>query len=414
MSIEKVLNTGLNSALGSFFTDRIRLRLDQKEGSLRERGLNPIRLDRGAPRQAPYFGIIEKLQEGHSLPLANVYSDPAGEPFYRRAISDFMKSRYGVPLNSDSEVMAIPGSNKAIFTLIEKILKRGKILLPVPGYPAYFAASKLAGHEIIPLSLESSNNYQPDLFHTTKSLTGSERNDLVAVVINYPNNPTGRGASKQYLEHVVDFAKKNNILIISDMAYADVYNPHSEKPHSILEIPGAKDIAVEFHSLSKSYSITGERAGFLVGTPIVLNVVRNLIAHMDISNMPVANQHAAAFALSDPSCLDWVRSKNEEYVGRRVALVDGLARLGWDVDMNTQPESGFYVWVRNPKGEDSEIFTNGLMDNTGVIAVPGNPFFDEYDGPEKRYVRLSLMEPVEKIEEACQRFEKLGYKFSVS
>lgn len=414
MSIQKNLNIGLNSALGSFFTDRIRLRLEEKVRNLQAAGLNPIRLDRGAPREAPYFEIVKKLKEGHSLPLANVYSDPSGEDFYKKAISEFLKSRYEVYLKPDSEIMAIPGSNKAIFTLIEKILKRGKILLPVPGYPAYFAASKLAGHEVIPLNLNSSNNYQPDLFHSTKSLLQREREDLVAVIINYPNNPTGRGADKTYLEHVVDFAQKNNILIISDMAYADVYEPGSEKPHSILEIPGAKDIAVEFHSLSKSYSITGERAGFLVGNEVVLSAVRNLIAHMDISNMPKATQHAAAFALSNPSCLDWVRSKNEEYVSRRVALVDGLEKLGWDLDMSTQPKSGFYVWVENPKGIDSEIFTNSLMDNTGVIVVPGNPFFGEYDGPEKNFVRLSLMEPEEKIVEACERLGRLGYKFSLS
>lgn len=414
MSITRVLNTNLNEILGPFFTDRIRLRLDEKLNSLQERKLNPIRLDRGAPREAAYSRLIEELQVGHKLPLANVYSNPSGEPFYRKAISDFMKSRYGVSLNSDSEVMAIPGSNQAIFTLIEKLLNKGKVLLPVPGYPAYFAASKLAGHEIIPLNLEASNNYQPDLFNATKSLTRSEKNELIAIVINYPNNPTGRGASKQYLEHVVDFAKKNNILIISDMAYADIYKPGSEPPHSILEIADAKDIAVEFHSLSKSFSFTGERAGFLAGSKEVINLLRNLKTHVDISNMPIATQHAAAFALSDSSCLDWVRSKNEEYVGRRVALVDGLAKLGWNVDMSTQPESGFYVWVENPKGEDSEIFTDKLMDDTGVITVPANPFFDKYEGKEKSHVRFSLMEPEEKIVEACERLGRLGYKFSLT
>lgn len=402
----KFINSQLTTSLGYFFTDRIRQRLEGKLPDLQERGLSPIRLDRGAPRQEPYSGILEKLKEGHMLPLANIYSDPIGEHFYRIAISGFMKNRYSVDLNPNSEVMAIPGSNRAIFSLIEKVLNRGKILLPVPGYPAYFAASRLAGHEVIPLNIEAANNYQPDLSYSIRSLTHTERNNLVAVVINYPNNPTGRGATKQYLEQVVDFARKNNILIISDMAYADVYKPETEKPHSILEINGAKDLAVEFHSLSKSYSITGERAGFLVGNEEVLGAIRNLIAHVDISNMPVATQHAAAFALTDSSCLDWVRSKNAEYAVRREILVNGLVKQGWNLDMDTQPSSGFYVWVENPDGIDSQIFTDRLMDDTGVIAVPANPFFDIYDGPEKNYIRLSLMEPVEKIEEACLRLSK--------
>jgi aspartate/methionine/tyrosine aminotransferase len=409
MSIERVLN---QKPTPVFFTDAIRQKLATALPSLTERSLLPIRLDRGAPREERFLDITEKLKEGVDLPQANIYSEPSGELFYRQAISHFMNSRYGVSLNVDSEVMAIPGSNSAIFRVIEKVLKPGKILLPVPGYPAYFDAAKSAGHEIIPLNLNASNNYQPDLDLAIRSLTDAERNQLIAIVINYPNNPTGRGASKQYLEHVADFAKKNDILILSDMAYADIYKPGSEKPHSILEISGAKDFAVEYHSLSKSYSITGDRAGFLVGNELILGRLRNLIARMDISNMPVAVQHAAAFALTDQSSLDWVRDKNAEYDSRRVALVDGLARLGWNVDMKTQPESGFYVWVENPKGENSEIFTDGLMDNTGVITVPANPFFDEFAGPEKGFVRLSLMEAEEKIVEACERLSRLGYNFS--
>ena len=231
---------------------------------LDKRNRTPISLSMGAPTQNPPKFVIEKLKEALTIDGIHTYSSPKGEQYFLDAVKTRMKSRFGVELDSKTQIFSLIGSKEGIANIIRELInpkneekERDIILLPNPGYASYKEMVKVSGGLGYSLPLTKENNYMPDLEEVVENLKkeGYDEKKIKALIVNYPNNPLGVGASREYLQKVVDFCKKRNILLISDAAYCDMYFDEKEKPISILELDGAMDIAVEFHSFSKPFAI---------------------------------------------------------------------------------------------------------------------------------------------------------------
>ena len=275
--------------------------------------------------------------------------------------------------------------------LFRSILNAGDVsLIPDPCYPVYTTASTNVGAVPYKLPLLKENNYQPDLEHIPANVLAKSR----LLWLNYPNNPTAACADLAFFEHAVEFARSHHLAIIHDMAYAEVYFDEY-RPISILQVPGASEVAVELHSLSKTYNMAGFRVGMLVGNPDIVNAVGRLKSNID-SGMFRPIQYAAIEAMQLPD--SWLKARNALYRRRRDLLVNGCNALG----MHTpSPKAGLYVWAEIPKGFTSRDFANWLFDKTGVYITPGTNFGDAGEG----YVRISLTAPMERIETALQRMK---------
>jgi len=391
------LNRCLLPHLDEFFTDRINKKVAAAQPSLEARGLPPIRIDRGAPRDLPPRGLVETYKTSLNLPDAHIYSAPPGELFLKKAIASYMGRRFGVDFNPQNEICALPGSNVGLFWILREISEEGPVLLPAPGYPTYYSGSALVKHNVHQLLLSPENNFTADLEQAARNIPSK----ITALVINYPHNPTGAVASLDYLKSVVDFARRHGSILISDLAYSEIYSPGPEKPHSIFEIEGAKDVAIEFHSLSKTFAITGFRSAFACGNPEIIEYLRQLMAHVTIGNIPIPLQYASAFALTDSSCAEYIARMNLEYSQRRKIVHDGLSETGWRPSDSSK--GGFYIWSPIPEsGTDSYKFFDRLLNDTGVVIVPGEDFGVE----GRKSVRISLVQPQDKLAEAISRLKK--------
>ena len=261
----------------------IMVKLKEKTAQLREKlekkNRVPISLSMGAPTANPPAVLIDKLKEFLTESNIHTYSVTRGEPYYRQAVAERMKNRFGVELDVNTEIMSLLGSKDGLANLIRFIItpqqeekEKDIILVPDPGYASYSQMIKISGGLAYSMPLTAENNYQPNIEEVFENLKneGYDENKVKAIVINYPNNPLGVSATRDYVKTLVDFCKKHDILLISDAAYCDVYFDENEKPFSVLEFDGAKDIAVEFFSLSKPYAITGWRLGWLCGNSEVV------------------------------------------------------------------------------------------------------------------------------------------------
>jgi LL-diaminopimelate aminotransferase len=263
-------------------------------------------------------------------------------------------------------------------------------LIPDPCYPVYTTASTNVGAAAYKLPLLKENNYQPDLERIPANVLAKSR----LLWLNYPNNPTAACADLAFFEHAVEFARRHNLAIIHDMAYAEVYF-EEYRPISILQVPGASEVAVELHSLSKTYNMAGFRVGMLAGNPDIVNAVGRLKSNID-SGMFRPIQYAAIEAMQLPDA--WLQERNAIYRRRRDLLVNGCNAIG----MHTpSPKAGLYVWAEIPKGFTSRDFTSWLFDKTGVYITPGTSFGNAGEG----YVRISLTDSEERIETALQRMK---------
>ncbi len=266
------------------------------------------------------------------------------------------------------------------------------MLVSSPGYPVYPVATLFAGGKSHIMPLFEKNNYLPDLEAIPKSILKKAK----LMFINYPNNPTAAVADKAFFKEIIPFAVKNNIIVCHDAAYSEVYYD-DEKPLSFLQIPGAKDVGIEFHSLSKTYNMTGWRIGFAVGNKDAIAGLGKIKTNLD-SGIFQAIQEAGIEALStDDRILKKIR---EIYQGRRDALYEGLKKFGFEVN---KPKATFYFWVKVPKGFTSTDFTAYLLHKAGVLTTPGNGF----GVPGEGYVRFSFTVPVKRIREAVKRIGKI-------
>ena len=380
------LSNLINSLPPYHFADAKKKIADRKAA-----GVDVINLSMGDPDLPAPQSVIDRLSAALKDPENHRYPEYFGMRDLHVAFATWFKQRFDVELIPERDTLPLLGSKEGLAYVGTAILNAGDIsLIPDPCYPVYTTASTNVGAEAYKLPLLKENNYQPDLEHIPANILAKSR----LLWLNYPNNPTVASADLAFFEHAVEFARSHNLAIIHDMAYAEVYFDEY-RPISILQVPRASEVAVELHSLSKTYNMAGFRVGMLVGNPDIVNAVGRLKSNID-SGMFRPIQYAAIEAMQLP--YSWLHERNAIYRRRRDLLVNGCNAIG----MRTpSPKAGLYVWAEIPKGFTSRDFASWLFDKTGVYITPGINFGNAGEG----YVRISLTAPEERIETALQRMK---------
>jgi LL-diaminopimelate aminotransferase len=357
----------------------------------RAAGVDVISLSMGDPDLPAPQAVIDRLCSALQNPENTRYPEYAGMRALHEAIAAWFERRFAVRLTPEHDILPLLGSKEGLVYSAAAVLNAGDIsLIPDPYYPVYITSSTSVGAEPYMLPLVEEHGYLPQLNNIPQDVLAKSR----LLWLNYPNNPTAASADRRFFEEVVAFARRHNLAIIHDMAYAEVYFDDF-RPMSILQIPGASEVAVELHSLSKTYNMAGFRVGMVVGNAELVEAVGRLKSNID-SGMFRPVQYAAIEALQLPE--SWIEQRNALYRRRRDVLVAGCNAIG----MRTQtPGAGLYVWAAVPGGFTSRDFANWLFDKTGVFVTPGTNFGDAGEG----YVRISLTVPEERIEAALQRMK---------
>jgi len=368
--------------------------IDKKKEEALKRGVDIINLGIGDPDQPTPDNIIEKLRESVKDPKTHDYPPYAGTAEFRRAVALWYKNRFGVDLDPDKEVMALIGSKEGIAHVFLAFIDPGDFsLIPDPGYPVYKTGTLFANGFPYTMPLLEENDFLPDLDKIDEEI--AKRAKLM--FINYPNNPTAAIADKNFFEKVVKFAKKYDILVCHDFAYSEM-TFDDYKANSFLEVEGAKEVGIEFHSLSKTYNMTGWRLGFAVGNKEAISALSVIKTNID-SGVFKAIQQAGIEALTGSQ--DNIEKMNSIYTGRRNVVINGLNKLGW----NLKPtKATFYIWIPTPKNINSVDFANLLLEKTGIIVTPGIGYGEYGEG----YVRIALTVDEKRLEEAIGRMEKAG------
>lgn len=375
----------------------------------------PISLAMGAPTQAPPKFVVDALKKALDIDGIHTYSTPRGEKYYLEAIAKRMKNRFGVDLDPTCEIFSLIGSKEGLANFIRLLInptcnreEKDIVLIPDPGYASYKEFLKVSGGLAYPIPLTAENNYMPDMEELLKNLEleGLNPKKIKAMIINYPNNPLGATATKEYLESVVKFCKKHNIILASDAAYSDMYFEPELKPISIFEIEGAKDISIEFFSFSKPYAMTGWRLGWVCGNKDIVGMFGKLKSTIDNGAFKPL-QKAAAEVLNSQEGDDYIKEANASFRKRQQIMVAGLKELGW-TGFNV-PDTTFYLWLPIPPRYKSSVdFTNDLMHKSGIIAVPGEGFGQYGEG----FFRVSIVCSEEKLHEVIKRMKEDGFYFN--
>jgi LL-diaminopimelate aminotransferase len=355
-------------------------------------GVDLISLSIGDPDLPPPPVVIDALKEEAANLKNHNYSLSQGEPEFRQAVAAWCKKRFRVDVSQD-EVIALLGSKEGLANIARAFVNAGDcVLVPDPSYPVYNNGSTILNDGIpVPMPLLQESGFKPDF----KSLNPEK---VKMMFLNYPNNPTSATADKKFLKHAVEFARENNIILCYDNAYSEISFDCYKAP-SILEIDGAKDVAVEFHSCSKTFNMTGDRIAFAVGNKQLISGLAKVKSQID-SGPPVYIQNVAAKALAtykSDKPPDFLKENNRIYAERRDVLVDRLCSIGFMCD---KPKATFYVWL-NCKSSSIEFATKLL--SAGVAVTPGIGFGEHGEN----YVRFSLTQPKERIVEACKRIAVL-------
>ncbi|GAC1359103.1 MAG: LL-diaminopimelate aminotransferase [Ktedonobacteraceae bacterium] len=354
-------------------------------------GVDVINLSMGDPDLPAPAAVVERLCSAMQVTENHRYPEYRGMRSLHEAIATWFERRFGVSLTPERDILPLLGSKEGLAYAAMSVLNAGDIaLIPDPYYPVYVTGSTTMGAEPYMLPLLEQNHYLPGLDHIPVPVLKRAR----VLWLNYPNNPTAACADQDFFTRVVDFARTHDLLIIHDMAYAEVYFDDF-RPLSILQIPGAKDVAVELHSLSKTYNMAGFRIGMLVGNPRVVDAVGRLKSNID-SGIFRPVQYAAIEALQLPP--SWLEQRNAIYRHRRDLVVEGCNAIGMRAAMS---RAGLYVWAHIPVGFTSREFANWLFDKTGVFITPGTNFGAAGEG----YVRISITEPEERLSTALQRLQ---------
>ena len=369
------------------------LEIDKAKRRARGEGRDIIDLGIGDPDQPTPGFIIEALYRAAQDPANHRYALDQGMPALRRSIGAWYKKRFNVNLNPDSEELPLIGSKEGIAHFPLAFLNPGDYsLVPDPCYPPYKGSTILAGGRVHLMPLLASNAFLPDLKRIPAAITRKAR----IMFLNYPNNPTGATAEKDFYEEAVSFARKNKIIIISDLAYSQIsYDGY--RPSSILEIEGAKDVAIEFHSLSKTYNMTGWRVGWACGNKTLISALAKVKSNID-SGIFSAIQLAAIAALEskDSHIMDMCNLYQE----RRNILARGLRSLGWEAG---NPKATFYLWARTPGKYGSIKFAAKILKEADIVVTPGVGFGKYGEG----YIRMALTIPKKRISEAVERLKKI-------
>jgi LL-diaminopimelate aminotransferase len=371
------------------------IEIDRKRRSAIAAGKDVINLGVGDPdRPTPVF-IRKRMATAIEDPKNHRYPFDEGVPEFRQEAGRFMKDRFGVELDWQKELITLIGSKEGIGHLPLAVVNPGDtVLVPQPGYPVYHAASIFAGGEPYHMPLTEANGWLPDL----DAIPSEVARKASLMFLNYPNNPTSACATLEFFKKAVAFARTNNVIIAQDAAYSEVY--FEERPVSILQVPGAKEVAVEFHSLSKTFNMTGWRLGWVAGNADVVTALAKVKGNMD-SGQFNAIQHAGVEALRHVDDAE-IKAIRDMYRERRDALVEGLRQIGFDV---RTPEATFYVWSRCPKGYGSMDVATRALEEASVVLIPGIGF----GKPGEGYVRAALTVEVERIKEAIQRLSAMKW-----
>jgi len=368
-------------------------KLDAKVKALRAQGVDVIKLDIGSPDGPPPEFVVEALARSAADPTKHGYAGYFGAPKLRQAMVDYYASRFGVQLDVAGEVLPLIGSKEGIANMALAWLDPGDLaLVPDPGYPTYRMSAYMAGAEVFGMPLREANGFLPDLDAIPADIARRAR----LMWLNYPNNPTGAVAPLSFLERAFDFCRQHDILLCHDAPYADVCFDGYRAP-SVLVIPGAKEVAVEFNSLSKSHNMAGWRVGMAVGNEMALAALVQIKSNID-SGIFMAIQDAAIAALTGDQ--RWIEQRNLEYQRRRDALYDVLEGA-WGLHV-ARPQASLYLWPQVPAGYTSADFADKILSETGVSLTPGSAFGPHGEG----YLRVSVGQTTDRITAAVERLRK--------
>ncbi len=369
-------------------------RLDELKARAREQGIDLIDLGMGNPDGAPPQPVIDAAIAALANPKNHGYPPFEGTASFRTAITNWYERCYGVNLDPDSEALPLIGSKEGLSHLALAYVDPGDVVLvPSPAYPAHFRGPLIAGGKLHPLILKPENDWLIDLSTIPEEVARQAK----ILYFNYPNNPTTATAPREFFEEIVAFAHRYQILLVHDLCYAELAFD-GYQPTSLLEIPGAKEIGVEFHTLSKTYNMAGWRVGFVVGNSDIIQGLRTLKTNLDYGIFAVI-QTAAETALQLPD--KYIKEVQKRYRQRRDFLIRGLAELGWQVPPS---KATMYLWVPTPVGMGSTEFALNVLQKTGVVVTPGNAFGEAGEG----YVRISLITDCDRLGEVLRRFQQAG------
>jgi LL-diaminopimelate aminotransferase len=369
------------------------IEIDKKKRALIAAGRDVINLGVGDPDLPTHKFIIDEMAKAIYDPKNHRYPFDEGVPAFRQAAASFMQKRFGVEVDADKNILTTIGSKDGIAHLPLAVVNPGDVVLvPQPGYPVYHSGATFAGGVPYVMPLIEKNDFLPDFDAIPEEIKQKAK----LVWLNYPNNPTAATAPLWFYQKAVALAQKYGWVIANDLAYGEVY--FEEAPHSILEVPGGMEVAIEFHSLSKSFNMTGWRIGWAAGNAALIAALGQVKGNCD-SGQFNAIQVAGAVALNHYDHSD-VKKQMATYRERRDALYSGLTGLGWKF---RKPKAGFFCWVNTPAGIKSMDLCSRLIEECYVVTVPGGGFGPAGEG----YLRMALTVDVSRINEAVQRLGKL-------
>lgn len=358
-------------------------------------GKDVIDLGGGNPDLPPHSKIIEALKKEAEVLENHRHPVYEGLPELKKAIASWFEKRFGVGVDPDSEILILIGSKEGLSHVSLAFIDKGDgALVPDPAYPIYSRGVILAGGNVLDMPLLRENFWRPDF----NKLQKKDLSKAKLLFLNYPNNPTGALADKEFFKEVVDFAKENDMLICQDMAYSEI-TFDGNKSVSMLQIPEAKERTLEFHSFSKTYGMTGWRLGFVVGNGKLVNALKDVEVVINSGAFHVLQKAAmVALSLSDEA----TRKVRETYQERRDVLVNGLNGLGWEVE---NPRGGIFVWAKILYEYDSKKMAKLLIDKAGIVTTPGVGLGSEGEG----YLRFSLIADKERMKETVERIKTLSF-----
>lgn len=370
--------------------------VNRLKASARAAGADIIDLGMGNPDLPTPQSIIDKLCEAVQDPRSHRYSSSKGIPGLRKAQANYYARRFGVKLNPDTQVVATLGSKEGFANMAQAITAPGDVILcPDPTYPIHTFGFVMSGGVIRSISAEPDENFITALERGVKHSIPSP----IALILSFPSNPTAHVATLDFYKEVVAFARKHNIIILSDLAYAEIYFDENNPPPSVLQVEGAMDVAVEFTSMSKTFSMAGWRMGFAVGNERLIAALTRVKSYLDYGAFTPIQVAATAALNGDGSDIEYVRNV---YKTRRDVLVESFGRAGWDIPA---PEATMFAWVPIPeryRALGSLNFSKLLIEKADVAVAPGLGFGEHGD----EYVRIALVENEHRIRQAARNIKR--------
>ncbi|MGB8700878.1 MAG: aspartate aminotransferase [Thermosynechococcaceae cyanobacterium] len=374
-------------------------RLDELKARAREQGIDLIDLGMGNPDGPAPQPVIEAAIAALHNPNMHGYPPFEGTASFRRTITDWYNRRYQVELDPDGEALPLLGSKEGLTHLALAYVNPGDVVLvPNPAYPPHFRGPVIAGADLHPMLLTAQNDWLIDLGRIPDDVAQRAK----MLYFNYPSNPTAAVAPRDFYVEMVKFAQKHEILLVHDLCYAELAFD-GYQPVSLLEIPGGKEVGVEFHTMSKTYNMAGWRVGFVVGNRHIIQGLRTLKTNLDYGIFAVL-QTAAETALQLPD--SHLKTVQDRYRTRRDFLIQGLEDLGWSIP---KTKATMYLWVPCPQGMNSTDFALKLIQETGIVVTPGNAF--GYGG--EGYMRISLIAECDRLAEALNRLKQARIRFKI-